>query len=254
MKTRKILFNYFVIVGLAAAATPLYSTTVEYSSRSSWLAAVSGGTTTTFDTGYSTPPAPGGAMNLGNGGITLNGVTFQSYDDGVGHPQNTPALYALTIVNAGPSSQYYNWGTGGAILIGEIYQGALAHLHMSFATAVTAWGTDLMLGNGVTGNYSIKINDGTCPTACLAPTFAFPTAAFFGMTSDTPINFIDLYVPINGRPELDNFSTATAIVGGGGGGGDIPSGDTPEMATILLCATGLISLAKFKKIRSLSFS
>ena len=50
MKTRKILFNYFVILGLAAAATPLYSTTVEYSSRSSWLAAVSGVTTTTFDT------------------------------------------------------------------------------------------------------------------------------------------------------------------------------------------------------------
>ena len=243
MKTRKILFNYFVILGLAAAATPLYSTTVEYSSRSSWTAAVSGVTTTTFDTAVSgyTPPAPDGFVALTNGGITLNGVTFTGYD-------NTSQLYALTIVNSGSATPYYNWGTGGAILTGQVYQGALAHLHMSFATAVTAWGSDLMLGNGITGNYSIQINGGACSTACLAPTFAFPTAAFFGMTSDTPINFIDLFVPINGRPELDNFSTATAAGGGGGGGA------TPEVGTILLCATGLISLTKFKKIGSLSWS
>ena len=256
MKTRKILFNYFVIVGLAAAATPLYSTTVEYSSRSSWLAAVSGGTTTTFDTavtGY-IPPGPDGNVNLANGGITLDGVTFTGYDNGVGHPGNTPAQYGLSIINGGATlGQYYNWGTGGAILTGQSYQGALAHLHMSFATAVTAWGSDLMIGGGP-GNYSVQIDGGACPTACLAPTFAFPQAAFFGMTSDTPFNFIDLFVPSNGRPELDNFSTATAILGGGGGGGDIPTGDIPEVATILLCATGLISLAKFKKIRSLSFS
>ena len=245
MKTRKMLFNYFVILGLAAAATPLFATTVEYSSRSSWLAAVSGVTTTTFDTavaGY-TPPGPDGNLNLNAGtGITLDGVTFTGYD-------NTSALYGLTVSTFGPGSPYYNWGTGGAILRGEVYQGALAHLHMSFATAVTAWGSDLMLGNGITGNYSIKINGGACSTACLAPTFAFPTAAFFGMTSDTPINFIDVYVPINGRPELDNFSTATASGGGGGGGGA-----TPEVGTILLCATGLISLAKFKKLRTLNFA
>lgn len=246
MKTRKRLFNYIVILGLAAAATPLYSTTVEYSLRSDWLAAVSGVTTTTFDTavaGY-TPPGPDGSVNLANGGITLDGVTFQGYN-------NTSGLYGLTIVNGGPSlGQYYNWGTGGAILIGEPYQGALAHFHMSFATAVTAWGSDLMMGATTPGTYSIQINGGACSTACLAPTFAFPTAAFFGMTSDTPFTFIDLFVPSNARPELDNFATATATVGGG----VIPSGDTPEMATILLCATGLISLAKFNKVRSLSLS
>ncbi len=244
MKTSTRLINYLVILGLAAAATPLFATTVEYSSRSSWTAAVSGVTTTTFDTavaGY-TPPGPDGNLNLNAvTGITLNGVTFTGYD-------NTSTPYGLTVSTFGPGSPYYNWGTGGAILRGEVYQGALAHFHMSFATAVTAWGTDLMLGNGVTGNYSITINGGACSTACLAPTFAFPTAAFFGMTSDTPINFIDLFVPINGRPEIDNFSTATASGGGGGGGA------TPEVATLLLCATGLISLAKFKKISSLCWS
>ena len=34
----------------------------------------------------------------------------------------------------------------------------------------------------------------------------------------------------------------------------LPGGATPEVGTILLCATGLISLAKFKKLRSLSFA
>ena len=241
MKTRKMLFNYFVILGLAAAATPLYSTTVEFTSRSSWLAAVSGVTTTTFDTavGSYTPPAPDGTLNLNAAtGITLDGVTFTGYD-------NTPALAGLSIVRSGTLSPYYNWGTGGAILIGDPYQGALAHLHIALGTAVTAWGTDLMMGNGVTGTFSIKINGVACPTACLAPAFAFPTAAFFGMTSDTTFSSIDLYGTINGRPELDNFSTATAAAGGGA---------TPEVATLLLCATGLISLAKFKKIRSLSWA
>lgn len=240
MKTRKMLFNYFVILGLAAAATPLYSTTVEFSTRSSWLAAVSGVTTTTFDTavaGY-TPPAPDGFLNLANGGITLNGVTFTGYSDAT-------TLYALTIVTSGPSTTYYNWGTGGAILIGDPYQGALAHLHIALGTAVTAWGTDLMMGNGVTGTFSIKINGGACPTACLAPAFAFPTAAFFGMTSDTAFTAVDIYGTVNGRPELDNFSTATAAAGGGA---------TPEVGTILLCATGLICLAKFKKLRTLNFA
>ena len=244
MKTRKRLFNYFVIVGLAAAATPLYSTTVEFSSKSSWTAAVSGVTTTTFDTAASgyTPPAPDNFVNLANGGITLNGVTFTGLD-------NSSTAYGLTIVNGGPSlGQYYNWGTGGAILYGNPYQGALAHLHIALGTAVTAWGTDLMMGNGVTGAFSIKVNGAVCTTACVAPTFAFPTAAFFGMTSDTPFTSIDLYATANGRPELDNFSTATASGGGGGGS------ETPEVGTILLCATGLISLTKFKKIRSLNFT
>ena len=251
MKTRKRLFNYIVILGLAAAATPLYSTTAEYSSRTSWEAAVSGVTTTTFDTAVSgyTPPGPDGYLALAYGGLTFNDVTFQGYND--------TTEYALSIVNGGTSTgQYYNWGTGGAILIGEQYQGALAHLHISFGTAVTAWGTDLMLG-GTPGDYSIQINGGACPTACLATTVAFPQSAFFGMTSDTPFTFVDLFVPSGARPELDNFSTATALVvvgGGGGGGGEIPSGDTPEVGTILLCATGLISLAKFTKMRSLSFS
>lgn len=243
MKTRKILFNYFVILGLAATATPLYSTTVEFSTRSSWLAAVSGVTTTTFDTAFSgyTPLGPDGSQNFNaSTGITVDGVTFTDID-------NNSALVGLSIVRSGTLSPYYNWGTGGAILVGDLYQGALAHLHMSFATAVTAWGTDLMMGNGVTGTFSIKINGVACPTACLAPAFAFPTAAFFGMTSDTPFSSIDLYGTLNGRPELDNFSTATAAAGGGGGA-------TPEVGTILLCATGLISLAKFKKLRTLNFA
>ena len=249
MKTSTRLFNYLVILGLAAVAAPLYATTVEYSSRSSWLAAVSGVTTTTFDTAVSgyTPPGPDGFANLASGGITFNGVTFQGYGD------TNPLPYSLTVINGGPSlGQYYNWGTGGAILTGDSYQGALAHLHISFATSVTAWGTDLMTSSS-SGTYSVKINGVACPTACLAPTFAFPQAAFFGMTSSTAFNFIDLFVPTNARPEIDNFSTGTANLGGG----DPPPGDpsaTPEIGTILLCATGLISLAKFNKIRALSFS
>src|SRR5215207_9934990 len=121
MKTRTRLLNYIALLGLATAATPLYSTTVEYSSRSAWLTAVSSVVTTTFDASvpfYYTPPAPGGNVSFGFGGVTLNGSTFQGYSD-VGNE------YALSVVNAGPSSQYFNWGTGGAILRGDFYQGAL---------------------------------------------------------------------------------------------------------------------------------
>ncbi len=247
MKTRKSILNYIAILGLVAGATPLYSTTVSYATRASWLGNVTGVTTTTFDTavaGY-TPPGPDGFVGLAFGGITLDGVKFQGYD-------HSGTEYALGIVTSGPNSTYYNWGTGGAILRGyaDSYQGALAHLHITLSTAATAWGTDLMLGGGTPGNFTVKPNGADCTPACLAPTFALPTAAFFGMTSDTPFTFIDLFVPSNAYPALDNFSTAMASAGTP----PPPPGDgseTPEAATMVLCATGLLGIANAKKVRSL---
>src|SRR3954470_24699844 len=192
MKTRKRILNYIAILGFATAVTPLYSTTVEYSSRSAWLTAVSSVVTTTFDAsavGY-TPPAPGANVSFGFGGVTLNGVTFQGYSD-------TGNEYSLSAVSAGPSSQYFNWGTGGAILRGDFYQGALARLHISLPNAVTAWGTDLMLGGNPGGSFSIKVNgSAVCLSAtCQAPTNTSQVAVFFGMTSDTAFSYVDLYVP-----------------------------------------------------------
>jgi hypothetical protein len=246
MKTRTRILNYIAMLGLATISTPLFSTTVEYSTRSSWLAAVSGATTTNFDTaipGY-TPPTPDHFVNLAFGGITLDGVNFRAY--------NNNTEYALTVVNSGPGSPYYDWQTGGAILKGDLYQGALAHLHITLPTAVMAWGTDLMTGSSPGGTVSVQVNGGACSTACLAPTFALPTHAFFGMTSDTPFSVVDLFYPVNTYMSIDNFSTATTVLGGGDPPQQ-PTGDTPEVATILLCASGLIGMAKAKKIRTLGF-
>jgi hypothetical protein len=231
------------LLGLANAAAPLYSTTIEYSTRSTWQAAVSNVVTTTFDVaapGY-TPPAPDGFV-LAFGGITLNGVTFQGY--------NNNTEYSLQIVTPGPSSTYYNWGTGGTILRGDLYQGSLARLHISLPNAVTAWGTDLMLGSTPGGTYNVKINGNpVCPSlTCQAPTFAFPTAAFFGMTSDTPFTSIDLFYPVNTYAAIDNFSIGKASVQAP----PPPTADTPEVATLFLCASGLIGLAKLRKVRLLA--
>jgi hypothetical protein len=238
MKTCISTIRLIALLGLANAAAPLYSTTIEYSTRSSWQAAVSNVVTTTFDVavGSYTPPAPDGFV-LAFGGITFNGVTFQGF--------NNTAEYSLQIVTPGPSSTYYNWGTGGAIMRGDVYQGALAHLHMALPNAVTAWGTDLMLGSTPGGTYKIQVNgNAVCPSlTCQAPTFAFPNAAFFGMTSNTPFTTVDLFYPINTYAAIDNFSTGTASTQAP------PTGETPEAATLVLCATGLIGIAKLRKLR-----
>src|SRR4051794_17989397 len=248
MTKRKLILNYIAVLGLATAATPLYSTTVEYSSRSAWMAAVTGVTTTTFDaagSGY-TPPNPDGFVNIAFGGLTLDGVNFRGY--------NNATEYALSVVRSGPVATYYDWQTGGAILRGDLYQGALAHLHITLPTAITAWGTDLMTGNSPGGTVNVQVNGGACATACSAPTFAFPTHAFFGMTSDTPFSVVDLFYPSNTYLAIDNFSTATLSGGGGGGGGDPDPGAAPEVGTVLLCASGLIGLSKARKSGALKFA
>jgi hypothetical protein len=247
MKTCISTIRLIALLGLANAAAPLYSTTIEYSSRSTWQLAVSNIVTTTFDVavaGYYTPPAPNAGIGLGFGGITLNGVTFQGY--------NNNAEYGLQLVTAGSSTQYYNWGTGGTILRGDLYQGALARLHISLPNAVTAWGTDLMLGSTPGGTYTVQVNGNpVCVSqSCLAPTFAFPNAAFFGMTSDTPFTTIDLFYPINTYAAIDNFSRGTASTQAP----PPPIEDTPEVATLFLCASGLCGLAKLRKLRSLTLA
>jgi hypothetical protein len=246
MKTRKSILRYLAILGLAAA-TPVYSTTLEYSTRASWQAAVSAITTTTFDTavvGYYTPPAPDAApLVYALGGITLDGVKFQVF--------NNATEGAFRILNGGPAQTYYNWGSG-AILQGEQYVGALVHLHITLPVAVLGWGVDLMTNQPYGASLTAQVNNTGCPLTlnCVAPTFTNPTRAFYGMTSDTPFTFVDLFYPSNVFGEIDNFSTATALIGGGGGDPP-PTSETPEIGTIMLCATGLISLAKAKKLRAL---
>jgi hypothetical protein len=251
MKKRKNILSSIAILALVAAATPLYSTTLEYSSRSTWAAAVSSITTTTFDTaggGYA-PPAPGTPRNLAFGGITLDGIKYQAFDGA--------AETALTAINGGTAQPYYNWGSG-VILQANSYPGALAHLHMTLPSAVTAWGVDLMLNGASSGTFTIQVNGGAvCPAAtCSAPTFSNPTRAFYGMTSDTPFSFVDLFYPGNTYGEIDNFSIATFSSGAGAPGVPVapeqPTGEIPEVATILLCATGLIGMAKSRKIRALT--
>jgi hypothetical protein len=246
MKKRKNIFSSIAILALAAAATPLYSTTLEYSSRAAWTAAVSAITTTTFDTasgGY-TPPPPDGILNITLGGITLDGIKYQVY--------NGTAENAFNAINGGPAQTYYNWGSG-AILQAGLYSGALAHLHMTLPGAVTAWGVDLMINGASGGTFTVQVNGGACLAAtCSAPTFLHPTRAFYGMTSDTAFSIVDLYYPANTYGEIDNFSIATFSAGPAAP--EQPTGETPELATILLCATGLIGMAKSRKIRSLTLA
>jgi hypothetical protein len=108
-----------------------------------------------------------------------------------------------------------------------------------------------MLGSTPGGTYSVQINgNAVCASqTCLAPTFAFPNAAFFGMTSDTPFTTIDLYYPVNTYAAIDNFSTGIKSAQG-----PPPVEDTPEVATLVLCASGLFGLAKLRKLRFLTLA
>ncbi len=127
----------------------------------------------------------------------------------------------------------------------EVYQGSLARVHVSLPGLITAWGTDILLSPGG-GIINVKVNgNSVCQSAtCQIPTFNYPTAAFFGMSSDTPFNSLDFYYPTSTYLAIDNFSTAVANT-------QTPGAETPEVCTFLLCAGGLIGLSKAKKLRFL---
>lgn len=203
-----------LLLTLALAVTPAYSTTITtYNSLSTWQAATTGVQTLDFE-----------SLSTGtySGGLTDGGVQFIGYS-------SYPASTAIWDTSAYPWTDY---GTGKAVLI-NIAGSTMPYLEIVLPSPVTAIGMNLFSANpnGLSFTVSVLSTPNTVATSATAP----PT--FFGVTSDTPFQTIDVSLPAwsshSGAYQfLDNFSDGTASLS-----------DAPEATTFLLIGTGLIGIA-----------
>ncbi|HUS06131.1 MAG TPA: hypothetical protein VMZ52_07545 [Bryobacteraceae bacterium] len=221
------VFCPVAIVGLTFIAGTCFGTTVTFVDRATWLGASTSVTTIDFS-----GPAAGTAVDYStSSGLTVSGVQFLGIFSATG--------YSLSNVFANASQPWYDWGSG-AILRGDDYSATYTRSIRAYLPSggATSLGVDLMTGNTNGGTYTVRVN-GT--TDYLVPTFARPTRAFFGISSDTPITRIDFINPVNTYSVIDNFSFGSAAAPA--------AAETPEVATMLLCATGLLLISRKWKRR-----
>ncbi len=214
----------------ALAAIPSCAAVITYNDLTSFLNASSSLSTVTFD-GLA---AQGSTTNYSTGtGLLIPGAEFTGY--------LSATAYQLYVAN--PSPNTFDDFHSGSVLTGPVYYSGSGsytpYINIALSTPVTAAGFDLMTTGGTGVSFNITLNN--MPTVYTSlPTGARPSQTFFGFTSDAPINSIQLSLPASASgitPVLDNFSY--------GSEGD--PGQTPELCTFLLIASGLIGLRIFRR-------
>ena len=213
-KSRAIFL--FTLFTLAVMITPAYSTTITtYSDSPTWLAATTGVTTDNFS-----GLAPAGSYTTYPSGIFQNGVEFIGISGTTGVGDTSSGVF----------SSFANFGTGDAGWVS-----GTTGVTITLPTPVTAFGINLFTNPAAT-TYTVS----TLSTPFTVPTFAVPTPAFFGVTSDTAFSTVSLQVPSGTTYAFfDNFQFGTAEVGN----------PVPEAGTFLLIGTGLIGFAVFRRRR-----
>jgi hypothetical protein len=227
--------TYLSCALLALSAVPAFCTPVVFADRTSWLNAVAAAQTVTFENAvanYSTATGYTSALPLLDNPFFL-GMTVVNGTSG----------YSLQILDPN-LSQYYNFGSGASLWWGAFNSFTTSSLlRVTFPSPVVAFAVDLMTNGGSNVSYTAKLNNNSTLVYTTSPTPSWPNHIFFGLTSDTPINTIDFYLPsssIGINPLIDNFSYSTSLAANTSS----PS-DTPELCTFLLIASGLIGMALF---------
>jgi hypothetical protein len=221
------------VVSLALFVTPAYSVTITtYSDPTAWTAAATGLQEVTF-----TGLAPAGSETTYNTstGVTSDGVEFIGYTA-------TAGSYDIMVLDTSAAqwSQYYNFGTGDALALpmNRPNSGSsLPYIQISLPTPVTAFSMNLFTGSPNALNYTITV----AGTPYTVATYAVPTPAFWGVTSDTPISTITLTLQGttymgSSTAFLDNFQFGSAALE-----------QAPEAATFLLIGSGLIGIIALKR-------
>jgi hypothetical protein len=205
----------FTLSTLAVMVTPAYSTTItSYTDSATWVAATTGVTTDNFS-----GLAPAGTFTT-TGAIFQNGVEFLG-------------LAGATGIADTSIFSWDNFGTGFAGFVTNS-QNAIG-VTITLPTPVTAFSLNLFT-NPSAATFTVT----TLSTPFTVPTFAVPTPAFFGVTSDTPFSTVSLSVPAGSTYAFfDNFAFGTAQAGQ-------QTGQVPEAGTFFLIGTGLIGFAAFR--------
>jgi hypothetical protein len=212
------------ILALTLLAAPAYSAVVTtYTSMASWQAAANSLTAIDF-----------ASQTLGTypGGLTISFIQFTNGLSG----SNVP----LTIMDTA-GSLYFDFGTGRALELGTdrpLSTSPVPYIHMAFTSTFTAIGFNLFSASPTGLTFTVTTPSGTYS----APTFAQPTLAFWGITSDTPITTLDLTLQGavfqgGSLAFVDNiqFGAENAPV--------------PEAATCVTIGSGLLVLGLLRKRR-----
>ena len=194
---------------LAAAPTAVQPTLVAapqstfYSDRPTFLAHATGTTTLGFE---GIAPATGNGFYPVPPGITLSGVNF-----GVDTANFPNQIIAITSTNPG---DFY---PGNAVLSTECSQtGAAGDLRITFSHPVTAIGLDIGDNFHTTTTATFRLSDGETFTRTpgngehFFGTSPGPDFRFVGLTSATPITYMDIQEPDNYALNIDNFTFGTA--------------------------------------------
>lgn len=217
---------------------PSFAAQITYiNDRAGWTAATNLTSTITFNTanGSYTPPAAGGTSLVNS--LTIESILIQNLLGAT--------VQFFSINDSAFQTPYNNWGSG-VVLRGtdsNATQGST--FKITLPGGITSFGIDLMLG--APANFTVKVNGTTLGST--VPTFTSPSRAFFGVTSDTALSTIEFVSPLNNSPFLDNLSygvVATAQP-------PVQGAETPEASTLLLCASALLVLARYRR-RSSTFA
>lgn len=232
--------NYTAIIsGLLAlaAAGPVLASTLTFTSRGTWESSVT--SLSNFDGGTQ---AAGTSTGVANGGIFYTNLQINAYNTDTSHPMS------LIRANAGPSTGYYDWGTGTIIRTEEKTAYTAPFARIVFPAPVSAFGFNYGVGGcptfysgcspGSIGSVTISPNG---MTPINVTTAEGPVLAFLGVTSDTQtFSYADIFVADSTRYiVLDNVAQGSALV-------SPPAEETPEPGSLLLFAAGfvLVGLAR----------
>ena len=123
-----------------------------------------------------------------------------------------------------------------------------SYLSVTLPSGATSFGLDLMTAYPQAQSFTIQLD--SIDVGLVITTQARPTRTFFGVTTDAPISQVRITLNsgvINQTQGLfDNFAYGAAGTSGGGGTTD-PSGDTPEVATMLCVGSGLMAMRLLRR-------
>ena len=214
-----------------AAASQVSALTLTFSDRGTWTSQVT--SLTNFNGGAQ---AVGSSTSIANGGLFSTNLQINGYGIDLSSPMD------LIRANAGPSSTYYNWGTGTIIRTQDKPAANTVFARISFTSPVSAFGFNYGAGgcqtffNGCTPGAAASV---TIAPGGLAPinitTVASSPLHFWGVVSDSQtFTFADIVINDTNRYiVLDDIAQ---------GSFSAPA-ETAEPGTLLQLAMGGILLA-----------
>ena len=200
-----------------------------FTDRPTWMASVTG--LTTYDFGVQ---APGSQTNYNTStGLVQAGLGFSI----VGfNTQGNGYNFSTVQGNAG-NNPFYDWGTGAIGRSDQVIGTFMPRIRITFTGGPkTAFGIDLATAGVASGVIDVTPEGGSTTSVT---TQLNPTWTFYGITSSTAFNYIDII------PQTNNaYALIDSLAFGSEGA---PPSETPEVSTLLSVATGLALLASCGK-------